>query len=140
MKGFDKIVRYLLDDRQNTYSKILKIYKTKEEEKDARGVIQYIDSLYRLHLRARINVETAQIVGPELQHQINIQENNLEFMNIALKELLSAENASKVMNLYKHLSQRDVELHKVRNLSYFKRLKMAKQIRREMKSAESMSK
>ena len=82
--------------------------------------MDYLDSLYRAHLNARTYISTAKLSGQDLQHQIDIREDNLERMTEYLLEKTDAKNTKKIMGMYNRLAQADEYAYIIKNGSYFK--------------------
>ncbi|HAJ77487.1 MAG TPA: hypothetical protein DCO89_00260 [Clostridiales bacterium] len=138
MRKLDEVSKYIKVKRQMVYNKILKFYKEKSvaEDQHIDGLFKYVDSLYRAHLMAKISVETRNLSGKDLQHQIDIREDNLERMKSALSEKFDLNFVDKIMNLYNELAKRDTQMHKLKNYGYFKRRKVVKSVCDEMRNEE----
>lgn len=136
MENLYIVSKYVRAKRQTAYNKILKIYKAVAEEHSISGLINYVESLYRAYLKVKINIETNKLSGEELQHQIEIREDNLDRMKSALSEKFDLNYVDKIMNLYNELAKRDTQMHKLKNYGYFKRRKVVKSVCDEMRNEE----
>ena len=139
MKSIKVALRYLINKRHEIYGEIIKAYKDAAKGESFVELIKYVESLYRSHIKAKINIETLNLKSEEIRHQIDIRENNLEFMSSALLEKFSLDETTKIMSLYRELAKRETELHKLSKFSgasYFKRRKIVKEVYKEMKEEE----
>ena len=132
MKNLEVVLKYLSNERNKIYSEILNILKNSKCKKNIKETISYVESLYLHNLKAKIYIETQKLSGEELQHQINIREDNFELMCLELNSILNKNEVTKVMKLYSKLANRDAEIFKVRNGSFFKKHKTVKKVYSEI--------
>lgn len=137
MRNKEVVINYLNKERNEIYNQILNVCKEASKGENIISV-EYLNSLYNLHLKAKIYIDTQKLEGANLQHQINIREDNLEHIYNTVSEKTGKDNAKKIVKLYNDLAEKDEDIFLVQNSGFFKRLKILNKVRSQMKANEEM--
>ena len=136
MKNLKNAIKFVKEKRYEVYDKILKTYKVVAQEENIDELIKYVESLFRSHLKAKINIETQNLTSDEFQRQTDIKDNSLVLMDKTLSRRFSAENTSQIMSLYGTLAEREVELYKLNSVGRVAKHKIVKKVCEEIKEEE----
>lgn len=137
MRNKEFAINYLNNERQKLYYQILRVYKEATKEENIINSVEYLDSLYRAHLKAKIYIDTQKLTGADLQRQINIREDNLERICNAVSEKTGKAYAMKIVNMYKDLADKDEDLYVIHNSNYFNKLKVINKVDAQVKNSKS---
>ena len=136
MNNKEFVVNYLNNERQKKYYQILRVYKEATGDGNIINSVEYLDSLYRAHLKARIYIDTQKLTGADLQRQINIREDNLERIYYAVSEKTGKMNAEKIVNMYRDLADTDEDIYVIHNSNYFNKLKVINKVNSKISKKE----
>lgn len=139
MKNKEFVINYLNNERQRMYFQILRVYKEATKEQNIINGVEYLDSLYRAHLKAKIYVDTQKLTGADLQRQINIREDNLERIYNAVLEKTGKAYATRIVSMYKDLAEKDEDIYTLNNANYFNKLKVINKIDKRIKNNKNES-
>ena len=132
MKKADLAKKYLINKITDTKSFIKNVLQNKANCSDRE--IEYMFSMFKKHIGARIYINTQKLVGADLQKQINIRENNLEFLNIELDNHFDKNSFTKeiVVDKFKTLADYEEKLFVIQNLKFLKKAKTVAKVCHEM--------
>lgn len=132
MRNKEVVINYLNNERNKIYCQIVDACNKASKEENIVSV-SYLDSLYNLHLKAKIYIDTQKLEGSDLQYQINIREDNLEHIYDAICEKTEKDVAKKIVSMYKKLAEKDEDIYIVKYSGFFKRLKVVNKVNAQIK-------
>ncbi len=130
MKNIEMIIYYLnqeIDYASNTIKSVL--------AKNGKDSPDYIFSLFKKYISARIYINTQKLNTEDLTKQINIRENNYELMINALKTVFAQDNQQAYKNIvetFKKLADYQEELYIIKNCNFVKKHKVVNKVKKDM--------
>ena len=92
-----------------------------------------INSFYKPFLRAKIDTEVNKLSFEQEKKQIDIRENNWEYLCKLLDEDFDKQKSSQLKSMYKSMAQKEKQEYILFNSNIFKKIKVKKEISQEMK-------